>query len=153
MEPALEHTIGAMMPPFLPTYSPTKLNVSHDSFLHSLADEIEAKGMERPCISRDEILAAIDEDRDTTFLIKTSDLENMVLTFLTEEGIKNLASSLDDVMNIIKSDSSCFAHEYLLVNTETYEDALFGAMMEDRHNDEDNESVSIDEVLAFLRER
>ena len=147
MEPALEHTSGAMMPPFLQTYSPAVVSI-----LHSLADEIEAKGLGRPCTTRAEILAAIDDDRDTNFLIKTSDLENMVRAFLTEEGIKNLSASLDDIMNIIKSDSSCFAREYLLVNTETYEDALFLAMMEKAREDEDNKLVSEEEIMKILDE-
>ena len=135
------------------TYAPkskTARATTGDAFLHSLADEIQARGLPRPCINRAEILAAIDGDNDTTFLIKTKDLENIVLSNLTQEGLKNPAESRDDVMRLIKSESECFAQGYILVNTEVFEDAMLGVMMEDS---EDDESVSEEEVLAFLRQR
>ena len=34
-----------------------------------------------------------------------------------------------------------------------FEDAVFGQMMEERRNEEDNESVSEEEIMNFLRER
>ena len=125
-----------------------------DAFLLSLVEEIQARGLPRPCINRAEILAAIDGDNDTTFLIKIKDLENIVLANLTQEGVKNPVTSRDEVMRLIKSESECFPQGYILVDTEDFEDALFGAMIESATcNDDDNESVSMDEVLAFLRER
>ncbi|MCL2072949.1 MAG: hypothetical protein FWH18_03440 [Marinilabiliaceae bacterium] len=150
MDIFLEPAHGAVLPPFLPPYSPKDLNVSQDTFLHSLADEIEAKGLGRPCTTREEIFAAIDDDRDVNFLIKTTILGDIVLALLTEEGLKNPAASRDEVMNKIKSKSSCVAREYSLVNTEVYEDALLLAMMEDAHDDE---SVSEEELIEFLRQR
>ena len=58
---------------------PKTARASGDAFLLSLADEIEARGLPRPCINRAEILAAIEADDDTTFLIKMAELESIVL--------------------------------------------------------------------------
>jgi len=120
----------------------------NEKALDSLIDEIEARGLGRPCISRPEILAAINSGGDTNFLIKTKDLEDIVLANLTEENLKKPAARRDKVIRLVKSQSDCFAQEYLLVNTEVFEDAMLGAIMEERRNDESNsESVSFEEIM------
>ena len=125
----------------------------NEKTLDSLIDEIEARGLGRPCISRAEILAAIDSGGDTNFLIKTKDLESIVLANLTEEGFKNPAAHRDKVIRLVKSQSDCFAQKYLLVNTAVFEDAMSGAIMEERHNNESNsESVSFEEIMKILDE-
>ena len=135
-------------PEYVP--KPKTTRASGDAFLLSLADEIEARGLPRPCVNRAEILAAIDGDNDAAFLVKIKDLESIVLANLTKEGLKDPAASRDEVISIVKSQSDCFAQEYLLVSTEVFEDAMLLTMMEDCSDDE---SVSEEEVLAFLRQR